>query len=90
VTEFGAQGLELDAALVAWGTDLKVEGGSWTNRRARGYRAAGRIKDAFRLRRNAYRVLMTRARDAVVVFVPPLRELDATYAYLRQSGFTDL
>jgi hypothetical protein len=29
VTEFGAQGLELDAALVAWGTDFVRSGGAW-------------------------------------------------------------
>ena len=37
VTEFGAQGLELDAVLLAWGTDLMMEGGSWSNLKARGY-----------------------------------------------------
>ena len=29
VTEFGAQGLELDAALIAWGTDFVQDKGSW-------------------------------------------------------------
>lgn len=30
VTAFGAQGLELDATLVAWGTDLVMAGGQWS------------------------------------------------------------
>ncbi len=72
VTEFGAQGLELDAVLLAWGTDLMMEGGSWTNRKARGYMRGVNVKDPFKLRINAYRVLLTRGRDATVVFVPPL------------------
>ena len=41
VTEFGAQGLELDAALLAWGTDFVRAGGAWSNGRARGYKKGG-------------------------------------------------
>ena len=33
--------------------------------------ARSQVRDAFQLRLNAYRVLMTRGRDATVVFVPP-------------------
>jgi len=75
VTEFGAQGLELDATLLAWGTDLIMKHGSWSNHRARGYRTAVPIRDPFQLRLNSYRVLLTRGRDACVVFIPPLPEL---------------
>jgi hypothetical protein len=35
-------------------------------------------------------VLLTRARDATVVFVPPLPVLDETYEYLRAAGFREL
>lgn len=87
VTEFGAQGLELDATLLAWGTDFIREGGHWSNSRAKRYLQPGRIKDAFQLRQNAYRVLLTRGRDGTVVFVPPIPVLDDTYAYLTASGF---
>lgn len=88
VTEFGAQGLELDAVLLAWGTDFIRDGHGWSNARARRYKA--KIKDAYRLRQNAYRVLLTRARDVNVVFLPPLEELDETCAYLLACGFTEL
>lgn len=90
VTEFGCQGLELDASLLAWGSDLIREDGQWTNRLARGYQRPADVRDPFRLRRNAYRVLLTRGRDAIIVFVPPMRLLDETYAYLRGAGFRDL
>jgi hypothetical protein len=90
VTEFGAQGLELDASLLAWGTDLAMRKGRWSDANARGYRLKGLVKDAFQLRLNAYRVLLTRGRDACVVFVPPLGELDETYEYLEATGFTVL
>ncbi len=90
VTEFGAQGLELDAVLLAWGTDLMIENGKWSNRRAKGYARGARVKDPFKLRINAYRVLLTRGRDVTVVYVPPLDELDATFGYLVEAGFRQL
>lgn len=90
VTEFGAQGLELDAALVAWGTDFVLQDGAWSNARARGYKQQRLVKDALQLRRNAYRVLLTRARDVSVVFVPPLPVFDETHHYLSRIGFTAL
>jgi hypothetical protein len=87
VTEFGCQGLELDAALVAWGTDFALVDDAWSNRYARRYQSAGSIRDALQLRRNAYRVLLTRGRDGVTVFIPPMPVLDATYARLLEAGF---
>ena len=44
------------------------------------------MRDPFRLRLNAYRVLLTRGRDGAVIFVPPLPELDATAARLQAHG----
>ncbi len=90
VTEFGAQGLELDAVLLAWGTDYVRKNGIWTNHKARRYRDQSRIKDSFQLRLNSYRVLLTRGRDGTVVFMPPLPELEETREYLVRSGFRRL
>jgi hypothetical protein len=91
ITEFQAQGLELDMALVAWGTDLVWTGSAWSNAKARGYRkGAVPLLNPFQLRLNAYRVLLTRGRDGTIVFVPPLSELDATYEHLQRFGFRPL
>jgi hypothetical protein len=87
ITEFGAQGLELDGVLLAWGTDFKVVNGKWSNEKASRYQNSNRIKSAEQLRINAYRVLLTRGRDCNVVFVPELKELDDTYDYLLKQGF---
>jgi hypothetical protein len=88
ITEFGAQGLELDAALLAWGTDFRWDECKWSNSLARGYR--DRVKDPFQLRKNAYRVLLTRGRDSTVVFVPKIQLLDDTFAHLNGSGFLQI
>ncbi len=90
-TEFGVQGLELDACLLAWGTDFIRKDGMWTNEFASGYRDKHRIVDAMALRTNAYRVLLTRGRDACVVYVPPISDkMRETYSYLTYCGFKEL
>jgi DUF2075 family protein len=97
VTEFGAQGLELDGVLLAWGNDLVWEEGAegagaagapgaWSNARAKRHARSAHVRDPFQLRVNAYRVLLTRGRDGAVIFVPPLPELDATAARLQEHG----
>ncbi len=90
VTEFGCQGLELDATLLAWGSDFCRDNGAWSNSRARNYQNSGRIRDPYQLRLNAYRVLLTRARDACVVYVPEIPLMDETFKFLIGSGFRPL
>jgi hypothetical protein len=91
-SEFESQGLELDAVLLAWGGDLVVYAatGEWTNSGARTYQRKSGVRDPLQLRKNAYRVLLTRAREATVVFVPPEAVLDATYARLVAAGWRPL
>jgi hypothetical protein len=86
ITEFQAQGLELDSVLLAWGTDLMLDGGNWTNRLAKRYQRRRAVRDPLRLRMNAYRVLLTRGRDGTVIFVPSLSELDETHEFLVKAG----
>ena len=88
MTEFGAQGLELDAALLAWGTDFVRERARWSIANARGYKPAGnaKVRDPYQLRVNAYRVLLTRGRDGTIVYVPTLGALDETHEYLISAG----
>ena len=90
VTEFGAQGLELDAALLAWGTDFIRVNGRWSNALAGGYKRGSKVVDPFQLRLNAYRVLLTRGRDATIIFVPSLSVLDETVRYFRDVGILSL
>lgn len=86
VTEFGAQGLELDGVLLAWGTDLCRVNGEWSIAHAKRHARSAHVKDPFRLRLNAYRVLLTRGRDGAVLFLPPIDELDETAAWLQAHG----
>ena len=83
VTEFGCQGLELDMAIVAWGNDFTWTGKTWELRKMR-----TRIPqvDPHQLRLNSYRVLLTRSREGVIVFIPPKPEFDLTEHALLAAG----
>ena len=83
VTEFGCQGLELDMAIVAWGNDFTWTGKTWEMRKMR-----TRIPqvDPHQLRLNSYRVLLTRSREGMIIFVPPTPEFDSTEHALLASG----
>jgi DUF2075 family protein len=89
-TEFQSQGLELDFTIVCWGGDLVRVDGKWSDLYARKFRAGTPVKDPLQLRINSYRVLLTRGRDGMIIFVPEDKVLDETYAHLLQAGITEL
>jgi hypothetical protein len=78
-TEFQVQGLELDWTCVTWDADLRRRGTDWSFHSFRGDRWE-RIHKETRQRylRNAYRVLLTRARQGMVICVPPGSGRDPT------------
>lgn len=65
VTESQCQGLELDLPILCWGDDLGWDG-AWQSRRI-----TRDARDSHQLRLNSYRVLMTRGRDGLVIWIPP-------------------
>jgi len=87
VTEFGCQGLELDMPLIAWGNDLKWNGSEW---QAKPRRGGYQLDNAEQLRLNAYRVLLTRGRDGLVIFIPETPEMDETEMALLAAGVQPL
>ena len=99
-TEFQVQGLELDWACVTWDGDLRFTGSGWSFHDFRGDRWTNIANpDNRNYLRNAYRVLLTRARQGMVVFVPhgeptdPTRSpafYDCTFNYLAELGIPTL
>jgi hypothetical protein len=66
--QYQIQGLELDYTIVCWDADLRRVNGSWSAFKISG---AGWQRDrALDVAKNGYRVLLTRARKGMVVFVP--------------------
>jgi hypothetical protein len=87
-TEFGVQGLELDLSILCWGSDYIRAGGSWSIERSGSYKYP--VADAVAIRRNVYRVLLTRGREGTVVFLPPDPLLAETREHLVSCGFRTL
>ena len=78
-TEFQAQGLELDWACVTWDGDLRFEDTEWSYHEFRGSRWCNiRKSSKQKYLLNAYRVILTRARQGMAIFVPPGDPVDPT------------
>ena len=101
-SEFKVQGLEIDYGILAWDIDFRYVNGdfdyfsfagtSWRH-------INNEIKQKYL--KNAYRVLLTRARQGLVIYVPkgvdkvedPTRDstyYDSIYSYLRTCGIREL
>ena len=99
-TEFAVQGLELDWTGVCWDVDLVPDSNGWRVRAFRGttwQTVRDPVKQQYVL--NKYRVLLTRAREGMVIWVPtgdeadetrPPRWYDSIWAFLRSCGIPEL
>lgn len=99
-TEFDIQGLELDYALVAWDADLRIENGDWAYYSFKGnlWKTIHSEEKKLYLK-NAYRVLLTRSRQGMVIFIPMGSTEDASrlpsfydslYSYLKSLGIEEI
>ncbi|MCR5812926.1 MAG: DUF2075 domain-containing protein [Desulfovibrio sp.] len=78
-TEFDIQGLELDYSIVAWDADFRFNGSDWSYHRFVGKSWQNITAKERRLYlKNAYRVLLTRSRQGMVIFVPKGNDNDTT------------
>jgi len=94
-TEFDIQGLEIDFACLAWDINLYYDNG-WKYQNFKGNKWYNVNKEASKkYLLNAYRVLLTRARQGMVIYVPevddsdwtrPKYQYDSTYGYLESCG----
>lgn len=99
-TEFDIQGLELDWTIVCWDADLRFENGNFKHLKFVGTKWQNiKSTDNILYLKNAYRVLLTRARQGFVIFVPRGDETDMTakpeyydgiYRYLKSVGIKEL
>ena len=96
-TEFHIQGLEVDWSCVTWDADLRMTSDGWQHWSFSGNswkRIRQEVRQKYLL--NAYRVLLTRARQGMIIVVPNgdprdhTRDpsfYDPTFEYLRELGF---
>lgn len=95
-TEFDIQGLELDWCCVCWDADFRYKNDKFEYWEFKGTKwNARRTEEKQRYLENSYRVLLTRARQGMVIFIPegddsdytrPCSFYDDTYRYLLNCG----
>lgn len=100
VTEFQVQGLELDWACVVWDADFRYAKDGWEHFSFVGNRWNHiRKQERQTYLKNAYRVLLTRARQGMVIVVPSGSSEDLTrkhefydpiFEYLQEVGFREI
>ena len=99
-TEFDVQGLELDWSCVVWDGDFRYTPDGWSQHSFCGDKWQNINKPERKaFQKNAYRVLLTRARQGMVLVVPegnpedPTRNpayYDSTYEYLKKIGIKEI
>ena len=101
-TEFHTQGLEIDYSIVAWDANLRYDQGKFNYYTFSGttwkeISAENTLEKNYLL--NSYRVLLTRARRGMIIFVPegddeditrPKEYYDETFNYLKSIGIKEL
>lgn len=98
-TEFDIQGLEIDYTCIAWDINLYYDNG-WNFQAFKGSKWQNINQEATKnYLLNSYRVLLTRARQGMVIYIPnvdgsdatrPKKLYDSTYNYLKDCGLTIL
>ncbi len=99
-TEFDIQGLEIDWACVAWGGNFYMNNNGWKYQSFKGARWQNINKEIDKeYLKNTYRVLLTRARQGMVIFIPesnnndhtrPKEFYDKTFEYLKKIGIREI
>ena len=99
-SEFKVQGLEIDYAVLAWDADLRYTSSGFDYFKFRGTKW-NHVNQEQRQHylKNAYRVLMTRARQGLIIYIPEGDEEDSsrlteyyegTYQYLKHVGIKEI
>jgi 23S rRNA pseudoU1915 N3-methylase RlmH len=99
-TEFDIQGLEIDWTCLAWGANFHIKDGKWKYQNFKGSRWMNINQDITKAYlKNTYRVLLTRARQGMVILIPngskldhtrPNEFYDETWEYMKQIGIEEL
>ena len=100
-SEFNIQGLEIDWSLLGWDMDMYYHNGEWHKQKMltpKKFVESTEIQKKHIL--NSYRVLLTRARKGMIIYIPKANEYidkygvakyyDSTYEYLKSCGIKDI
>ncbi|WP_299776878.1 DUF2075 domain-containing protein [uncultured Formosa sp.] len=99
-TEFDIQGLEIDRTCLIWGANFHLSNDEWQYQNFKGSKWQNIKQEVSKVYlKNTYRVLLTRARQGMVIYIPDGSEIDhtrprnfydGTYNYLKEIGIEEL
>jgi DUF2075 family protein len=99
-TEFDIQGLEIDWACIAWGANFYIQNEMWKYQKFKGTKWQNINQEIDKeYLKNTYRVLLTRARQGMAIFIPNGSDIDHTrlnkyyddtYLYLKSMGIEEI
>ncbi|MFI1771083.1 DUF2075 domain-containing protein [Thalassobellus citreus] len=99
-TEFDIQGLEIDYTCLIWGANFYLNNSDWKYQSFKGSKWMNINQEITKdYLKNTYRVLLTRARQGMVIFIPegskldhtrPSHFYDGTYDYLKEIGIKEI
>ena len=99
-TEFDIQGLEIDWSCVAWGANFYLKENEWNYQNFKGTKWMNINQEVSKeYLKNTYRVLLTRARQGMIIFIPTgsledytrqTEFYDETWNYFKELGITEV
>lgn len=90
-SEFICQELEIDFPIVMFGGDYFIKNNKFTLTNDNSFKnKVKKYNDPELIMENIYRVLLTRSRNGIILYIPKLDELDETYDYCKKIGIEDL
>lgn len=99
-TEFDIQGLEVDWTCVAWDGDFFYDNNQWNYRKFKGTKWQNiNSEDIKNYLINSYRVLLTRARQGMVIYIPfgndeditrPSKMYNGTFNFFKSLGVEEI
>lgn len=99
-TEFDIQGLEIDWACMVWGENFYFNENRWNYQSFKGTKFQNINSETDKnYLKNSYRVLLTRARQGMVIYIPEgddtdhtrnRKYYDGTYQYLKSIGINEI
>lgn len=99
-TEFDIQGLEIDRTCLIWGANFHLNKQEWKYQNFKGSKWQNIKQEVSKnYLKNTYRVLLTRARQGMIILIPEGSDIDhtrphdfydGTYNFLKEIGITEL
>ena len=99
-TEFDIQGLEIERTCLIWGANFHIANSKWKYQSFKGTKWMNINQEITKsYLKNTYRVLLTRARQGMIIYIPkgsdidhtrPVNFYDGTYDYLKEIGIEEL